>query len=676
MKSLRVISLTATLMSLVLMSAVAASQAEGASAPDPAPAPAAMEEKASGADHVPIHTPDAPLSSYQESPVLAALVAAGELPPVEERLPDIPAVVTPYDRIGKHGGTLKAPDGLYTNFRYITRYLNEGLYDITAPSGTTMYANIAESLDISDDFRTFTVHLRPGLKWSDGAPVTAADVMFTVNDIHLFVEEGADVTKFDVAPREFKVGGELLEFEVVDDYTIVVRAAEPFVSYKQLFATTRLDPTPAHYLKQFHPSYTESDKAPSEMITEIKQIHLQYLDPARPTLGAWMPTTVKEGDIMLLDRNPYYGKVDPEGNQLPYFDELHISYFKDQEVLKLRVIAGEFDWGSGNFGGDTIIFQNQERGNYRMMKQGGSFFVSAQVNLHWASREHEEPQDRMLADLLKNPKFLRALQLGIDNEQIAAAMVGPELVRFTGISDAHPLLYRGAVVGDSPESEATWEFLRDWLRYDPDEANAILDELGLAVGDDGYRHYPSGERVEMSMGYFDRSYMHMSEVVAMQGDKWDQELKIKVFGVTRPWSPGYRELWLQGTVPLVEMGAGWGHWAVNDLNFNQLYQRGVTEWVESGGSMGEEPHDGVREPLEQMYELIQEYQATPDPEQRRLLAVEATDIAVRNLVAFPLVLGGSQSTLLFHNRLQNVVEGGWPGFASRRTIRIEQWFAE
>ena len=120
MKSLRVISLTATLMSLVLMSAVAGSQTEGASAPDPAPAPAAMEEKASGADHVPIHTPDAPLASYQESPVLAALVAAGELPPVEERLPDIPAVVTPYDRIGKHGGTLKAPDGLYTNFRYIT----------------------------------------------------------------------------------------------------------------------------------------------------------------------------------------------------------------------------------------------------------------------------------------------------------------------------------------------------------------------------------------------------------------------------------------------------------------------------------------------------------------------------------------------------------------------------
>ena len=191
MKSFRVISLTATLMSLVLMSAVASSQTEEASAPDAAPAPAAME-KTSGADHIPIHTPDAPLPSYQESPVLAALVQAGELPPVAERLPDLPAVVTPYDRIGKHGGTLKAPDGLYTNFRYITRYLNEGLYDITAPSGTTMYANLAESLDISDDYQTFTINLRPGLKWSDGAPVTAADVMFTVNDIHLFVDPGAD----------------------------------------------------------------------------------------------------------------------------------------------------------------------------------------------------------------------------------------------------------------------------------------------------------------------------------------------------------------------------------------------------------------------------------------------------------------------------------------------------
>ena len=175
MKSLRAISLTATLMSLVLMSAAAGSQTEEAAVPDAAPAPAAME-RASGADHIPIHTPDAPLPSYQESPVLAALVAAGELPPVEERLPDLPAVVTPYDRIGKHGGTLKAPDGLYTNFRYITRYLNEGLYDLTAPS-TIMYANIAESLDISDDYQTFTINLRPGLKWSDGAPVTAGDVM-------------------------------------------------------------------------------------------------------------------------------------------------------------------------------------------------------------------------------------------------------------------------------------------------------------------------------------------------------------------------------------------------------------------------------------------------------------------------------------------------------------------
>ena len=73
---------------------MASSQTEEASAPDAAPAPAAME-KTSGADHIPIHTPDAPLPSYQESPVLAALVQAGELPPVAERLPDLPAVVTP-----------------------------------------------------------------------------------------------------------------------------------------------------------------------------------------------------------------------------------------------------------------------------------------------------------------------------------------------------------------------------------------------------------------------------------------------------------------------------------------------------------------------------------------------------------------------------------------------------
>jgi peptide/nickel transport system substrate-binding protein len=672
-----VLRLTA-LTGLLLCLALSTVGAGGSQAAEPATTmPAATAEMSTGKDHIPVDTPDSPMASYNESPILAAMVRSGSLPSVKDRLPDNPGVVTPYDRVGKYGGTLRAPDGLYTNFRYITRYLNEQLFQHTAPNGDFMYANLAESLDISDDFKTFTVHLRKGLRWSDGQPMTADDVMFGINDVILYVEPDAELTKADIAPQQFKVGGEMVEFEKVDDYTIVVRSPAPYISYKQLFGGSRLNPVPAHYLEQFHPAYTKpTDRTASEMINDLKQNRLQYLDPARPTLGPWMPATVKEGDFITLDRNPYYGKVDTAGNQLPYFDKLQISYFKDQEVLKLRVIAGEFDWGSGNFGGDTIIFQNQERGNYRMMKQKGSFFVSAKLNQNWVSRDHADPKDRMMAELFKNPKFLQALQLGIDNEQIAAAMVGPEVVEFTGVTLGHPLLYEGAVVGDSAEAAPMWDFLKEWMRYDVDEASAILDELGLKIGSDGFRHYPSGERVEFSIGYFDRSYYNMSEVIAAQGDKWEQELKIKVFGVNRPWSPGYRELWQQATVPLVEIGAGWGYWAVNDMSLSHLNQWGGQQWIESGGTQGEEPHPEAKRVLSEIYELVQQYQATADPEERRMLAVKGTELEIMNHLSYALVMAGAKPTLLFHNRLQNVVEGAWPGFASRLTVRVEQWFAE
>ena len=123
-------------------------------------------------------------SSFQEAPMLAALVASGDLPPVEERLPTNPLVIEPADGIGKYGGTWFRAFTGPADGQNMERPLKDHLLYFDTGM-TDVQPNIAESWTVNDDATVFTFTLRTGLKWSDGDDFTTEDIMFWYNQMLL-----------------------------------------------------------------------------------------------------------------------------------------------------------------------------------------------------------------------------------------------------------------------------------------------------------------------------------------------------------------------------------------------------------------------------------------------------------------------------------------------------------
>ena len=636
---------------------------------------------ATGADIVPVITPDGPMASYSESPVLAAKVAAGELPAVRERLPDLPPVEQAFEAVGKYGGTLRHVEALYTNFGSITRYMNEGLIDVSVPTGTHRYPNLAERVEVSDDLTTYTIYLRKGVKWSDGEEFTAADVMFKWEDIRLYSPD-PDATPLSVAPSDFIIGGELAEFTMLDDYTIVVKFAAPFANYHKNIGWNYLDPEPAHYLKQFHPKYNEELGDPTEAWQDFNTVHRAGTNTERPTLGPWIPETVKEGELMVMVRNPYYWKVDEAGQQLPYTDELRVTYVKDKEVEKLQLAAGEYDWHAMGPPVDAVLFQQQANGNYRLVKPPGwhNHWVFIKRKLAWITNALENPQnenDDKLAALLLNNDFLQALQLGIDNEQLMRAYATPELYDFRAKLVGRPRLDPDKPIGQSadPRVQAMWDHLEQWTRYDLAEANQMLDDLGLAVGDDGFRQYADGGRIELNIGIFSDSGAR-GEVVTVQCQNWERDLKIKTFCLQKTWSEGVRPWFIGSEIPMSESGSGHWFWGTDALYLHALYQYEIRDWLETVGKDGVAPPEPYREGLLELKRLADASAQSIDPEERMELAIQATELVVlNNLDGTELTFGGASSFHYVHNRIRNNPVG-YNAWGIRRWLRMEQWWID
>ena len=202
---------------------------------------------------------------YNEAPMLADQVAAGSLPPVAERLPENPIVVTPFESVGQYGGTwrlvMNSPSDINTLVRTIgyenfTRWENWQPGNEQADIVPNVEMNVAESIEANEDGSVYTVHLREGLKWSDGEPYTADDVMFWYEDVY------SNTELFPSKPTWSVRGGQPVVLEKVDDYTVTFTFGGPHGLLLQYWATPANDvepnqPTayPRHYMEQFHPKY-------------------------------------------------------------------------------------------------------------------------------------------------------------------------------------------------------------------------------------------------------------------------------------------------------------------------------------------------------------------------------------------------------------------------------------
>ncbi len=433
--------------------------------------------------------------SYQEAPMLAAMVAAGELPPVAERLPDNPLVIEVFDEPGTYGGVIRrgfTGPGDHNNY---TRWAYDSLLRFSV-DGSEIVPHIIESWEASEDFHTWTLRFRPGMKWSDGEPFTSDALMF----YYEAVLQNADLTPSVpvwIANRD----GTLATMRAPDDYTVEVEFDFPYtlfpmeLTFRDGGDRTLAAHLPGHYLRQFHPDYgdqAEIDRLVAAAgLNNWTQLFMQKGiitdNPERPSTAAWVPYQSSVSDqVFTLRRNPYYLGVDPAGNQLPYIDEVQFRFFSDVEALNFAAVAGELDMQDRHIQltNYPVLVENAERSGYRVITW--PTFGGNDAAL-WVNQQYTINPE--LGELLANQQFRVALSLGIEREEIReSAFLGLGEIRQLVAAPWHPYY-----PGD--------EYAFKYTEFDADQANAILDSLGLARGSGGMRTLPSGAplRLEISV---------------------------------------------------------------------------------------------------------------------------------------------------------------------------------
>ncbi|MBB4122465.1 ABC transporter substrate-binding protein [Martelella radicis] len=425
------------------------------------------------------------------SPNLEAAVQAGDLPPVAERLPENPLVLTPRDEPGKQGGTWNHALVGGGSLSMVVRYQG---YEPTVrftPDWSGVTPNVAESFTVSEDSTEYTFTLRKGMKWSDGEPYTTDDVKFWYEDVF----QNPELTIGDQT-FWYSTDGTPAELEVVDDQVFKVKFAQPNGFFAQQLAWAQQDQitrTPKHYLKQFHIKYNpnanelakergfESWVALFQRECGVHQDNDFFQNSKRPTLNAWMFTIAPGEDTerAVAVRNPYYWKVDTEGTQLPYFDEIYYQMVGDPEVLLLKTLQGEIDMMDQYIAtpaNKPVLFDAQESGDFHFytLKETAANVMVFQLNLN-----HTDPVKNALYN---NRDFRVALSHAIDRQSmIDAVFVGQG-------SPAQPSI----VEGDPLYVE---RLAKQYTEYDPEKANAILDTIIPEKDSEGYRLDSEGRRV-------------------------------------------------------------------------------------------------------------------------------------------------------------------------------------
>lgn len=186
------------------------------------------------------------LGGFGQAPQLQAMVDAGNLPPVADRLPVEPLVVQPAEGIGSYGGRFVDSwgGGNVADFRQFA-------YDPLvrwSVDGSTVEPNIAKSWDISEDATSYTFHLREGMKWSDGQPFTADDIVFWWEH----VENNPKVMTGGPRGEMLNNGGKPTVTKV-DDYTVTFTYEQPNGLFLQNMAGPygqRVVMFPKHYMEQ------------------------------------------------------------------------------------------------------------------------------------------------------------------------------------------------------------------------------------------------------------------------------------------------------------------------------------------------------------------------------------------------------------------------------------------
>ncbi|HHV80051.1 TPA: ABC transporter substrate-binding protein [bacterium] len=606
------------------------------------------------------------ISKYSEAPMLADLVKQGKLPPVEQRIPKNPLVVTPVEEVGQYGGTwrrawLGLSDQWGPNKICVEHLL---MFD---KSGTKVLPNIAESWNVSRDARVYTFKIREGIKWSDGTPLTTDDVMFWYEDVILNKELTPNV------PLWLTSGGKPCEIEKVDTYTFRVKFAQPSPLFlinicKQGGNAFFL---PKHYMKQFHPKYTSKEEIEKKAKEAGFQFWYQLFDargmnsnawlqnPQLPVLYPWRAASSPTATTMILERNPYYWKVDPAGNQLPYIDKIAQALLENREMIVMKAISGEIDMQMRHMSLSdyTLLMENKSKGGYRVLqwKQGVGADVMICLN--------QNVKDPVLRKLFEDRRFRQALSIAINREEIN------QLV-YLGLGEPRQASLISGVAFYDPE----WEKM--WAEYDPKRASEILDKMGFNKKDkEGFRLRPDGKTLTLTITFPSGVFGAWSDVLEMVEKYWE------AIGVKVALQPVERSLYVtrcnagdleigiwnfdRNAAVMSDPGRLLG--TVTDGPWAPLYG----QWYSTGGKGGEEPKGDIRK----IYDLWDKVTVTADEKQRDRYFKEIINLHKRNIWMIGTV-GELPQPVVVKNNFRNVPDGlVWDDtLRAPKNARPEQFF--
>ncbi len=458
--------------------------------PTTAPAAQSVAQPTAAQAQAPTQAPAAAPTKFSEAPQLAALVKEGKLPAVEQRLPKTPVVVPVVEKIGKYGGTWRTSLLGGADTVWLDRtigYENLVRWD---PEWRTVIPNVAASFQASPDAKEFTFKLREGMKWSDGEPFTADDILFWYEDVSMNKQ---------LTPNR---GNNPPTVEKVDQYTVKFKFEKSNGLFIQTLATTTGEEYvryPKHYLQQFHIKYNP-DKVEqlakennAENWVKLFQIkgssvpgtpsNAMWSNPDLPTLHAWRITTpYGGGDRVVADRNPYYFKADPQGNQLPYIDRVTYQVAQNAEVLVLKAASGEIDMQDRNITtlqNKAVLTDNMQKGNYRFIDE-----VTATMNTNTIALNltHKDPVKRQI---FQNKDFRIGLSYAINRQ---------EIIDLVYVGQGQP--FQNAPRPESPFYDE--KMAKQYTEYSVAKANEYLDKAGFAKKDgDGFRLGPDGKRISI-----------------------------------------------------------------------------------------------------------------------------------------------------------------------------------
>ncbi|SNS60802.1 ABC transporter substrate-binding protein [Antarctobacter heliothermus] len=571
--------------------------------------------------------------AWEEAPQLAQQVADGKLPPVDERLPTDPLVMDVIEGPGEYGGTLRRAILGGGDQHNMVRTIGSDNMVRWSPDWKEVRPNIAKSWDVSDDASKFTFHLREGMKWSDGAPFTADDILFWYEDIF----SNAELTPNKDATFVGPAGP--VKITKIDELTVEFDFGAPNGLFLQALAYGfGYHPTayPKHYLSQFMPKYNDdvqalvdADPAAGNWVQLFNlkagpmDTPLFWQNPDRPTLHAWHLTNAYGStDRVVAERNPYYYKVDSKGQQLPYIDRITYDQVEDVETILLKTFNGEIDYMLRHIGrpsNKASLTDNMDRGKYGFFDVGD---LPANIMILMMNLNHTDPVKR---EVINNKDFRIGVSHAMNRQEVI------DLLYFGAGQPAQTAPREGSDLYKE-------EYAKQFTEYDTDLANEYLDKVLPEKDAEGFRIGPDGNRftlVFLMADVFGLQYPDAMELIAGYAADVGLDFQIRATDRSRLidlhtsndfdaylWncSGGQADAYTSPIcyVPTISNSVSWA--------------RGWAQWG-IDPTTGEEPPQAVKD----IFSKYKDVRAAASPEDQKTLMIELLDMAMEQFFTIGMV---------------------------------------